>query len=184
MKAKVLQHQAMIQSNQTKHTCCIQELQDMWKQHISHHKSLSFIQLHESSTAVCVKMADWHTGYAIQAALSRSNCSLNPKPTLNCNVSKITIIVLSRAILQQHTETHTGSFSCNYTKHSVTSTSHSLIPFKFCTCTQLCNRKHRGKKEKKRHAGQNLDQQYKICRLESGGAHIAGLRRTKKSKNQ
>jgi hypothetical protein len=174
----------MIQSNQTKHTCCIQELQDMWKQHISHHKSLSFIQLHESSTAVCVKMADWHTGYAIQAALSRSNCSLNPKPTLNCNVSKITIIVLSRAILQQHTETHTGSFSCNYTKHSVTSTSHSLIPFKFCTCTQLCNRKHRGKKEKKRHAGQNLDQQYKICRLESGGAHIAGLRRTKKSKNQ
>jgi hypothetical protein len=94
-------------------------------------------------------MADWNTGYAIQGALSRCNCTLNPKPTLNCNVSKITIIVLSRAILQQHTEAHTGSFSCNYTKHTVTSTSHSLIPFKFCTCTQLCNRKHRGKKKKK-----------------------------------
>lgn len=114
--------------------------------------------------------------------MSRCNCSLNPKPTLNCDVSKITIIVLSRAILQQHTETHTGSFSCNYTKHSVTSTSHSLIPFKFCTCTQLCNRKHRRKK--KRHAGHNLDQQYKICRLEFGGAHIADLRRTKKPTNQ
>jgi hypothetical protein len=167
----------MIQSNQTKNTCCIQGLQDMWRQHISHHKSLSFIQLHESSTAICVKMAVWHTGYAIQAALSRCNGTLNPKPTLNCNVSKITIIVLSRAILQQHTEVHTGSFSCNYTKHSVTSTSHSRIPFKFCTCTQLCNRKH--PKKKKRHAGHNLDQQYNICRLEFGGAHIADLRRTK-----
>lgn len=99
-------------------------------------------------------MADLHTGYAIQAALSRCNCTLNPKPSLNCNGSKITIIVLSRAILQQHTEVHTGSFSCNYTKHSVTSTSHSRIPFKFCTCTQLCNRKH-PKKQKQKSAMQD-----------------------------
>lgn len=150
MKAKVLQHQAMIQSNQTKHTCCIQELQDMWRQHISHRKSLSFIPLHESSTTICVKMADLHIGYAIQAALSRCNCALNPKPTLNCNASKITIIVLSRVILQQHTEVHTGSFSCNYTKHSITSTSHSRIPFKFCTARNCVTENTKKQKKQKK----------------------------------